>query len=268
MEYQNFDVEIADGSARISLIGPGAPDMGLFCDEMVNLFLALQEDNAVRVILFIDGDHSFDFHHNLDALAESPGSSSGLEVLAADEEIGRRIITLIQELPKPVIAATRGDIRHNGLGFYLAADIRLASENATFTAPEISSGLVPGWGLSHTLPHQLGSGRAMEFLWSRRTLGADEAHRIGLVDRVIPEDRWEEELDLFIERLRSLPQPAVHLTKLGVQQAASLDLVSMLSFEWESQQQCWASLETVEGLTAWQEGRAPRLDAALTEEDD
>ena len=268
MEYQNFDVEIAEGAARISLIGPGAPDMGHLCDEMVDLFLRLQEDNAVRVVLFCDGDHSFDFHHSLDALADTPGSSDGLKILATDEEIGRRIVTLIQDLHKPVVAATRGEIRHNGLGFYLAADIRLASEKATFTAPEISSGLIPGWGWSHTLPLQLGPGRALEFLWSGRTLGADEALRIGLIDRIIPEDRWEEDLDQFIERLRCLPQPAVHLTKLGVQQAASLDLTSMLSFEWESQQQCWASLETGEGLTAWLEGRAPRLDAALTEEDD
>ena len=268
MNYNNFDVEIAEGAARVSLIGPGAPDMGLLCDEMVDLFLRLQEDNAVRVIVFCDGDHSFDFHHNLDALSESPGSTGGLEILASEEEISRRIVTLMQETHKPVIAATRGDIRHNGLGFFLAADIRLASENATFTAPEFSSGMVPGWGLSHTLPNQLGPGRALEFLWSGRTLGADEAFRIGLVDRVIPEDRWEEELDQFMERLRGLPQPAVHLTKLGAQQAASLDLTAMLSFEWESQQQCWTSVETTEGLTAWQEGRPPRLDAALSEEDD
>ncbi len=268
MEYQNFGVEIAEGCARIELIGPGSPDMGHLCDEVVDLFLRLQEDNAVRVILFSDGDHSFDFHHSLDALAESPGSTGGLEILAADEEISRRIVTLFQEFSKPVIAATRGDIRNNGLGFYLAADIRLASENATFTAPEISSGLIPNWGLSHTLPLQMGRGRALEFLWSKRTLGANEAHRVGLVDRIIADDRWEEELDQFIEQLRGLPQPAVHLTKLGVQQAASLDLTSMLSFEWESQQQCWASLETLEGLTAWQEGRAPRLDASLAQEDD
>ena len=242
--------------------------MGLLCDELVDLFLRLQEDNAVRVILFSDADHSFDYHHSLDTLAESPGGSSGLEVLAADEDIGRRIVTLMQEIHKPVIAATRGDIRHNGLRLYLAADIRLASNNATFTAPEISSGLVPGWGLSHTLPRQLGPGRTLDFLWSGRTLAADEAHGIGLVDRVIPEDRWEEELDHFLDRLRSLPQPAVHLIKLGVQQAATLDMTSMLSYEWESQQQCWTSLETSEGLRAWQEGRDPQLEADTSEEED
>jgi enoyl-CoA hydratase/carnithine racemase len=268
MNYQNFDVEIAEGGARISLIGSGAPDMGHLCDEMVDLFLRLQEDNAVRALLFIDGDHSFDFHHSLDALSTAPGSNEGFKLLAADEEISRRIVTLIQELHKPVVAATRGGIRHNGLGFYMAADIRLASNQATFTAPELSSGLTPGWGLSHTLPRQMGPGRALEFLWSRRTLGADEAHRIGLVDRVIAEDRWEEELDLLVERLRSLPQPAVHLTKMGAQQADSMDFTSMLSFEWESQQQCWAAVETVEGLTAWQENRTPRLDAPLTQEDE
>ncbi len=268
MDYQNFDVEIAEGAARVTLIGPGAPDMGLLCDEMVNLFLRLQEDNAVRVILFVDGDHSFDYHHSLDALAEAPGSSGGMEVLAVEQEIGRRIVTLIKELHKPVISATRGEIRHNGLGFYLAADVRLAGENATFTAPELSTGIVPGWGLAHTLPRLMGPGRALEFLWSRRTLTAAEAYSAGLIDRIVADDRWEEELDSLVERMRSLPQPAVHLTKLGAQQADSLDFTSMLSFEWESQQQCWNALETAEGLTAWLEGRTPRLDAELSQEDD
>lgn len=268
MEYQNFDVEIAEGAARVALIGPGAPDMGLLCDEIVDLFLRLQEDGAVRVILFVDGDHAFDFHHSLDVLAESPGSSGGMKVLAVDEEIGRRIVTLIKDLHKPVISATRGEIRHNGLGFYLAADMRLAGENATFTAPDLSSGIVPGWGLAHTLPRLMGPGRALEFLWNGRTLDAGEAYSTGLVDRIIPEDRWEEELDSLIERLRGLPQPAVHLTKLGAQQADSLDLTSMLSYEWESQQQCWASLETAEGLNAWLEGSKLRLDAELSQDDD
>lgn len=267
MDYQNFDVEIADGAARVGLIGPGAPEMGLFCDELTDLFLRLQEDRAVRVILFVDGDHSFDFHHSLDALAEAPGSDGGMEVLAADEEVGRRIVTLIQEMHKPVIAATRGEIRHNGLGFYLAADVRLAGRGATFTAPDLSSGIVPGWGLAHTLPRLMGPGRALEFLWCRRTLAAEEAYAVGLVDRIVPEDRWEEEIDALIERLRGLPQPAVQLTKLGAQQADVLDLTSMLSFEWESQQQCWKSLETAEGLHAWAEGRAPRL-AVEPEPDD
>ncbi len=267
MEYQNFDCEIADGCATVRMIGPGAPNMGDLCDEFVDLMLRLQDDGAVRMILFTDGDHAFELHHSLDSLSEAQNQNQGFEMLAVDERISRKIVTLIGETAKPVVAATRGDIRNLGLGFFMAADIRLASDKASFTTQDMSGGLLPGWGLMHILPRLIGPGRTLDFLWSHRTVGAEEAWRMGLVDRLIDDEVWEEELDRFTERMRRLPQPAVQLTKLGVQQAAGLDLTSMLSLEWESQQQCWESLETAEGLRARQEGRDPNLEAALSEED-
>ncbi len=267
MDYQNFDCEIAGGCATVRMMGPGAPDMGDLCDEFVDMMLRLQEDKAVRMILFTDGDHAFELHHNLDILSEAHLQDQGFELLAADEEISRKIVTMIGETTKPVVAATRGDIRNLGLGFFMAADIRLASDKASFTTQDMSGGLLPGWGLMHILPRLIGPGRTLDFLWSHRTLGANEAWQMGLVDRLIDDEVWEEELDRFTERMRRLPQPAVQLTKLGVQQAANLDLTSMLSVEWESQQRCWTSLETSEGLRARQEGRDPELEVAIEEED-
>lgn len=268
MDYQNFDCEIAEGCATVRMIGPGAPDMGGLCDEFLDLMLRLQEDRAVRIILFTDGDHAFELHHNLDGLSDAHLQNQGFEILAADEEISRRIVTMIEETTKPVVAATRGDIRNLGLGFFMAVDIRLASDKASFTSQNMAGGLLPGWGLLHILPRLMGPGRTLEFLWSGRTIPAEEACRMGLVDRLIDDEIWEEELDRFTDRVRRLPQPAVQLTKLGVQQAANLDLTSMLSLEWEGQQQCWESLETTEGLRAWQEGRDPVLDSPVAEEED
>ncbi len=268
MQYLNFAVEIAEGCARISLIGPGSPDMGNLCDEFTDLMLQLQEDGAVRMILIVDGDHAFDFHHNLDILAENHGKTEGFELLSADEEVSRRIVTLIAETTKPVVAATRGDIRNMGFGFFLAADIRLATSEATFTSPDLAGGLLPGWGLTHTLPRLIGSSRTLEFLWSGRSMNAAEATRLGLVDRLLEPERWDEELDELVARLRSLPQPMVQLSKLGVQQAANLDATSMLSFDWEGQQQCWNSFETAEGLKAFAEGRTPRFDSPTTDQED
>lgn len=268
MQYDNFDCEVADGCATVRLVGPGAPDLGALCDEFVDMILRLQEDRAARVILLTDGDHAFDLHRDLDGLAGARRQGGGFEYLAADDEIARKIVTMAAECPKPVVAATRGDIRNVGLGLFLAADIRVAAESASFTAPDMSGGLVAGWGLHLTLPRLLGPGRALEFLWSHRTLSASEAERIGLVDRVLPEDQWEQELFTLTRRLSRIPQPAVHLTKLAVQQAPALDLTSMLAMEWESQQQCWESDETGEGLNAMSEGREPRLEAATGPDDD
>lgn len=153
MEYQNFDAEIADGCARVSLIGPGSPDMGNLCDEFTDLMLRLQEDQAVRLVLIVDGDHSFDFHHNFNDLADNHGNDDGFELLSANEEISRRVVTIISEFGKPVVAATRGDIRNNGFGFFLAADVRMATSEATFTPPDLSTGMLPGWGLTLSLIH-------------------------------------------------------------------------------------------------------------------
>ncbi len=261
MDYQNFDCQIADGCARVRMIGPGAPGLEDLCDEFLDLGLRLQEDRAVRSILLTDGDHAFEFHHELADLSRAQLNAEGTGRLDAGMEMGRKIVTLMHEIPKPIIAATRGDIRNLGLGFFMAADIRLASGTASFTAGDLSTGLLPGWGLSHILPRLMGPGRALEFLLSRRTLQADEAYTLGLVDRLIDDNVWEEELDRFVSRLRTIPQPAFSLLKLGVQQAANLDMTSMLAVEWESQQQCWQSLETSEGLRAWQEGRSPVLGA-------
>ena len=268
MEYLNFDVEIAEGSARLSLIGPGSPNMGHLCDEFTDLMLRLQEDGAVRLILIMDGDHSFDFHHNLESLAENYGQDDGFELLSANEEIARRIVTIISESTKPVVAATRGDIRNLGFGFYLAADIRLATTEAIFTPPDLAAGLLPGWGLTHTLPRLIGSSRTLEFLWSGRSMDATEARSLGLVDRLIEPERWDEELDTLMMRMRTLPQPVLHLTKLGVQQSANMDATTMLSFDWEGQQQCWASRETADGLKAVSEGQSARFDIATAEEED
>ncbi len=268
MEYQNFDCEILDGYARLRLIGPGAPELGELCDELVDLMLRLQEDNAVRVVLFTDGDHAFELHHHLDGLAEGHGDDTAFETLAADEEISSRVVNLIRDFPKPVVAATRGDVRDMGLGFFLAADIRLASRSASFTATAMQAGLIPGWGLLHTLPGLIGPSRTLEFLWSGRTVGAEEAWQLGLVDRLFGEDTWEDEIDTLLANLRRLPQPAVQLTKLGVQQTRNMDMTETLSYEWETQQQCWSSLETAEGLRAWREGRDPVLDAPIDPEED
>lgn len=268
MHYQNFDCEIAEGCATVSTVGPGAPHLADLHDEFVDLMLRLQEDRAVRVILFTDGDHAFDLHHNLDGAAEVRQESGDLALLAATEGLSRNIVTLMHDSVKPVVAATRGDIRNFGFGFFMAADIRLAAPNASFTSQDMAAGLIPGWGLTHVLPHLMGRGRALDFLWSSRTISGAEAYQVGLVDRLIDSEVWEQELDTFTQRLAQLPQPGVLLTKMAIDQAGQLDRTTMLSMEWESQQQCWESLETAEGLLAWQENRAPSLAYVESDPDD
>jgi 2-(1,2-epoxy-1,2-dihydrophenyl)acetyl-CoA isomerase len=268
MQYEHLDCDIRDGAARVTFLGSGNPLLSELCDEFIDLMLRLQEDAAVRAILVGDGDHAFDLQPDLYSLSRDAGQSGGFENVAAGLEVAQRMVNLCLESTKPVLMATRGDIQATGLGFFMIGDIRLAGSTASFTAPDMTAGLMPEWGLTYTLPRVLGPGRALEFLWSGRTLSASEAYFAGLVDRVIPDTQWDEVIEALLQRLVQLPQPLVRLTKLATQQSGQFDLTSMLSFEFEAQQQCWDSQESAECLKAWQDNRTPVFHAPTAPEDD
>jgi 2-(1,2-epoxy-1,2-dihydrophenyl)acetyl-CoA isomerase len=268
MQYEYLDCEIRDGIAHVSLLGPGSPAVSVLCDEVLDLMLRLQEDDKVRVILIVDGEGAFDMGPDLLSLAQSRCDGKSFESLAPDLDIIRKTVTIIQDIAKPVVAATRGDVRESGLGLYLAADVRVASSTATFTPPGLICGLLPDWGLSFTLPRLVGPSRSLDLIWSGQTISAAQADRLGLVDRLIPDEVWEEELSAYLDRLRDLPQPAVRLTKLSAQQALQFDMTSMLSYEYEAQQQCWDSRETAEGMAAFLDGRSPQFSPPIAEEEE
>lgn len=270
MEYENFESEVRDGIAWVQILSAEAPSVGDLCDEFVDMLLRHQEDTVVRAVILTDGLRPFDLDDNLEGLAQERAEGQDFGALAPRLDSARRLVTALQELSKPVVAAAAGPVREAGFGLFLAADVRLAAATATFTPPDLVRGLLPDWGLTHSLPRLVGPGRTLELLWSGRTLDAAEAARSGLVDRVIPAEVWEEELDLLARRLASLPQPVVRLTKLAAQQSGQFDLTSMFSFEFEAQQQCWESRETAEGLAAFLDDRPPRFapPAADTDEDD
>lgn len=267
MKYEHFDCQIDGGVATVALIGAGAATVSEFSDEMIDLLLRLQEDNAARAVVLTDSEAAFDLGLDLTRIASERGRGEGLDSFAPELDAARRIVTLIQEIGKPVVFAAGGDVRDGGFGLFMAADVRLAASTATLTPPDMASGLMPDWGLSHVLPPAIGPGRALELIWSGRTIGAEEAARIGLVDRVVPAEIWQEELAAFSERLAALPQPAVRLSKLAVQQSRQFDMTAMLSLEYEAQQQCWGARETGEGLYALVEGRKPLFTPGEADED-
>ncbi len=267
MNYQYFDCEISDGVAIVSLLGPSTPPLRDFGDEWVDALLRLQEDRAVRVILLRDAEGSFDATMDLHSIAEERSSGGGLETMAAALDTVRRVVTLMQEMGKPIVAAISGDVRDAGFGLVMATDIRLACDTATFTLQDMRHGLLPDWGLTSTLPRLLGPNSTLDLLWSGRSVPADEAVRMGLIDRVVSTDVWEDEVDRFTRRLTQIPQPALQLSKMAVQQAGQFDMTTMLSLEFEAQQQCWDSRETVTGMTAMMTGNEPDF-RFITEEDE
>ncbi len=267
MNYQFFDCDVSDGVATVSLLGPTTPPLREFGDELVDALLRLQEDRAARVILLSDGDGSFDATMDLHSIAEERSRGGGMEIMAAGLDTVRRMVTLMKEMGKPIVSAVRGDVRDAGFGLVMATDIRLACDTATFTPQDMRHGLLPDWGLTSTLSNLIGPGSALELFWSGRSVPAEEAVRMGLIDRVIRSDVWEDEVDRFAHRLTQIPQPALQLSKMAVQQAPQFDMTTMLSLEFEAQQQCWDSQETVTGMTAMMTGDDPDFRFVMEEDD-
>jgi enoyl-CoA hydratase/carnithine racemase len=245
MNYEFIDCDIFDSIATITFLGSETPISGL-TDELLDLMLRLQEDKAVRVIVFKDSEGSFNFNFDASTIAEQRADDASTKGFFTDLEEIRRIVTLMQESSKPIVAAISGEVNGGGLGLIAACDIRIASKSATFTAPDIRTGIMSDWGLTATLPKLVGNGKAMELLLSGRTVATEEAYTIGLVDRMID----YEAVDEFLEHLMTLPQPAVQLTKMAVQQSGQFDITTMLSLEMESQQQCWDGEETSASMNA------------------
>jgi len=109
---------------------------------------------------------------------------------AAAEDIsrfGQGVVDLLEQSPKPVIAAVNGYAFGGGCELALACHMRLASENAVMGLPEVKLGIIPGYGGTQRLPRLVGPGRALELILSARNVKADEAERIGLVNRVVPQ---------------------------------------------------------------------------------
>lgn len=129
-------------------------------------------------------------------------------------QVGYRLLKQIEDLPVPVIAALKRETTGAGLGLALAADIRIASSDAVFSFPEARLGLPPIFGSSQRLYKTVGVGRAKELLYTSRTVDADEALRIGLVNAVVPPDALEEEAERLAVRIGANSLGALRSAKL------------------------------------------------------
>ena len=131
---------------------------------------------------------------------------AGFRKISKDEaghfaDVGYHLLRNIENLPVPVIAAVKGETTGAGLGLALAADIRIAAANTTFSFPEAQYGVPPIFGSSQRLYKTVGIGRAKELLFTGRNIHAEEALEIGLVNKIVPIDQLDEEANRFAIRI-------------------------------------------------------------------
>ena len=184
MSYENVKVDVADGILRLTIDRPKVLNAlnAATVAELHKVFQMARDDASVRaVILTGAGEKAFVAGADINELAaQTP--ISGKET----SQRGQEVFDFIERFPKPVIAAVNGFALGGGCELALACHIRIASENAQLGLPEVTLGIIPGYGGTQRMARLLGKGRALELICSGDRIKADEAARIGLVNRVVP----------------------------------------------------------------------------------
>ena len=184
MAYENLLIE-RDGGVLVVTINRPEKLNALNTKTVTELGQVMDEaasDAVVRAIVLTgSGEKSFVAGADINELAvQSP--VSGREHARS----GQRVFDRIERLGKPVIAAVNGFALGGGCELAMACTLRIAADTAKFGQPEINLGLIPGYAGSQRLPRLVGRGRALEMLLTGAQIGAEEAHRIGLVNKVVP----------------------------------------------------------------------------------
>ncbi len=252
MSEEPILVEIKEGVCWITLNRPDKLN-SIDSKTMKRLFETIDEvedDPNVRCVVIKGSGRAFSAGADVDELMKlTPEEAEELS------RKGHETMMKISSMPKPVIAAINGYALGGGCELASACDIRIASEKAKFGQPEIKLGIIPGWGGTQLLTRLIGVGRAMELILTGRIIDAEEAYRIGLVNKVVPHDRLEEEVSELAKTLASGAPIAMAEAKRLVNLGGSLEVG--LDEEAEAFGRLFATEDSREGFKAFKEKRTP-----------
>ncbi len=258
MSYSDILYGVEDQIATITFNRPERMNAmgGALVEETVEALLAAQADNDVRVIIITGaGGRAFSAGGDLQRIAGS------YELTANERRQGlqrtQQLIHTIRRVEKPVIAAVNGAAAGGGCDIALACDIRIASDKARFGEVFARIGLFPGTGGTYLLPRVVGIAKALELIWTADMIDAQEAERIGLVSRVVPDDDLMSEARGLATRLAQGPPLAIALAKSAVYHGLDLDIHSALEYAATAESITLTSEDHREGLQAFREKRQP-----------
>jgi len=196
-------------------------------EELIATLDALEADDDVRVIILTGaGEKSFVAGADISELAEQTAITARPLALR-----GQRLMNTVESCPKPVVAAVNGYALGGGCELALACHIRTASDNAQFGLPEVTLGIIPGYGGTQRLPRIVGKGRALELILSAQKVGAEEALRIGLVNRIHPQPQLLAETEKLVRRILATGPVAVRFALDAVNHGSDMPLQDGLNFE-------------------------------------
>jgi enoyl-CoA hydratase len=216
----------------------------------------LNKDKDIRVVIVTGaGDKAFVAGADITEFKEA----TPISMEERSSTLGQKLYNDIEHLPMPVIAMINGFCLGGGNELAMSCDIRIASENAKFGQTELNIGVIPGGGGTQRLPRLIGWGRAKEMIYTGRIIDAAEAERIGLVDKVVPQDKLKETVDQLAENIASKSPLILKLAKKAINTGMHTDLTAGLSYEKDNFALCFATEDHTEGVAAFMEKRKPEF---------
>ena len=258
MTYSTLLLDLTDGIARITVNRPDKLNAldGTVIRELGEVVGRIETDAAIRgVIVTGAGAKAFVAGADIGEIA-GQGPIDGKARAMAGQLVFRRL----ERCGKPVIAAVNGFALGGGCELAMACHIRIAAESAKFGQPEVKLGIGPGYGGTVRLPRLVGKGRALELLLTGAMIDAQEAWRIGLVNRVVPADRLLAESEALLRTILDNGPLAVRLCLEAVDAGLELSLDDGLLLEANHFGLLSATADMREGTTAFLEKRKARFE--------
>jgi len=254
--YETILYEVSDAVAVVTMNRP--EKFNAFTEamnkEITDALKRAQKDPEVRCIMVTGAGRAFNAGQDLGDVA---GGNVDFGGFLRDRY--NPMILQFQKTEKPIIAAVNGVAAGAGMSVALACDIRLASDKASFVNAFVNIGLVPDSGGCYFLPRIVGIGKALELAFTGEKVSAEEALRIGLVNKVFPAESFQEEALAYACKLASLPTKAIGLIKRTMLKGLEMGLEETLEYEAYVQEIAGATDDYREGVQAFLEKRAPRF---------
>jgi enoyl-CoA hydratase/carnithine racemase len=255
-------IKIADANGIVTITLNRPDRLNAFVGHMRrDLAEALEEagsDPHVRVVVINGEGRAFCAGGDVQFMAELVERNDS-EEFARILGAARRVVLAIRQMTKPVIASIQGPAFGAGFNLALSCDLRIASSTATFSQSFVKLGFHPDWGGTYFLPRMVTPNIACELFFLGDTIDANEAFRLGLINRVVAPEELEAETQKLAERLREGPAVSIAAAKHAVYASEHDTLEQMLQYEVEAQLRCFESEDGREGVRAFIEKRPPRF---------
>jgi enoyl-CoA hydratase/carnithine racemase len=220
-------LETADGIGTIRLDRPPVNALNdQLVAELAEVARSAGASDDVRAVILYGGEKVFAGGADIKQMAEASYAEMATRATGLQSALG-----LIAAIGKPVVAAITGYALGGGLELALAADFRVAGESARLGQPEILLGVIPGAGGTQRLPRLVGPARAKDIVFTGRMVPAAEAHAIGLVDRVAPDDAVYAAAQDMVQRYAAGPALALRAAKQAIDHGLEVDLATGLEIE-------------------------------------